>query len=195
MKDRLKTLELIKKDIFTAKDAKFFGLDYYDLNILVKNKELKKYERGIYQKVTFKSYDIESLLNALAYMGDKSCICLFSAFYYYGITDEIPDRVWVYVPISKYSHLENLKIVRKRNPHWDIGIINKKGVMITNIHRTVIDALSDKKHVTESESMKIARTALKEKLTTLNELVLMAKKLNVYNRVKLKLTFLQDEYV
>ena len=195
MKNRLKKLNLIKKKTFTAKEAKSFDLDYYDLNTLVKNEKLRKSARGVYQKTSFKSYEEESLLNALAHLGDQSCICLLSAFYYYGITDEIPDQVWVYVPINKFSHLNNLKVVRKRDPRWEIGIIKKNGVVITNIHRTVIDALSDKKHVTDPESMKIVKAALDQKLTTLKELVSMAKKLDVYNRVKLKLTLLQDEYV
>ncbi|OFZ26736.1 MAG: hypothetical protein A2381_17250 [Bdellovibrionales bacterium RIFOXYB1_FULL_37_110] len=195
MKNRAENLGKINKATFTFKDAKSVGLDYYDLKVLEMNGELCKVKRGIYQKESFNSFDNESFHNALAYLGDPSAICLLSAFYYYGLTDEIPNQVWVYVPITKYSHVENYKVIRKRDPKWNIGITNEDGFSITDINRTVIDALSDKKHVTDFESVKIARVALAEKKTSFDKLIQMAKKLGVYDRVKLKLTFLRDEYV
>jgi len=195
MENKYKKLNLIKKNVFNAKEAKKIGLDYYDLKVLVKENLLQKSARGIYQKKSSSSYEDESLQNALVHLGEKSCICLLSAFSYYELTDEIPEKVWAYVPINKFSHLESIKVVRKRDPKWNIGIINKNGVIITNIDRTVIDALSDRKHVTLADSFKIAKIALLNKMTTLKNLVLMAKKLGVYKRVKLNLTLLQDEYV
>jgi predicted transcriptional regulator of viral defense system len=195
MKNRVQLLQCIPTENFDLKEARNVGLGPYDLELLQVSGDVIKVRRGVYQKASFDSFQDESLHAALISIGRPSAICLLSAFAFYGLTDEIPNRVWIYVPINKNSHIEEFKVVRKRNPCWDIGIVDIDGVVITDIERTVVDALSDRKHVSESDSMKIAKTALREKKTSLEAISSMAKKLGVYNRMKFKLMLLQDEYV
>ncbi len=195
MKNRVEKLQELKQEVFSLKDASMVGLDFYDIKVLEKEGKVIKSKRGIYQKSSFTDYENEVLYNAIAKMGTPSVICLLSAFFYYGLTDEIPDQTWIYVPLKKYSHDKSLKIIRKSSPKWTVGVSNINGLRITNVERTVVDALSDKKHVADTEAMKIARESLKQKLTSLKNITKMAKELGVFDRIKFQLTLLQDEYV
>ena len=109
---------------------------------------------------------------------------------FHQLTEQVPEQAWAYVPIEKYSHLNTVRVVRKSNPLWDVGIEAFEGVMITDIGRELIDALYDKKHISEAESFKMALEALKDKKTTIKKL---AKELGaaVVNRVKIILDFYQ----
>lgn len=70
-----------------------------------------------------------------------------------------------------------------------------EGVRVTDINRTLIDALNDKKHISEAESFKMTVQALKDKKTTIKKLAEMANRLGVGQRLKFKLSLLQDSYV
>ena len=195
MKTRSQKLQELDLTTFTIKEAKGVELDFYDIKVLEKMGEVVKAKRGIYQKSSFTDFENEALYSALVRFGSPSSICLLSAFFYHGLTDEIPSQTWIYVPLKKNSHDESFKVIRKSNPRWETGILDIDGLRITDIHRTVIDALSDRKHITDADSMKVAKEALKLRLTSLNDLTQMAEDLGVFNRIKFKLTLLQDEYV
>lgn len=195
MKKRLQVIKNIGKKIFSSKEALLSGLNYHDLNVLEAGGEIEKLARGIYQKSGKDFLEEDSYLIALAHLGEPSAICLWSALSFHELTEQVPEKIWVYVPIEKYSHLSSVKVVRKKNPLWDIGIETIKGIRVTDINRTLIDVLYDKKHVSESESFKMIQTALKEKKTTIKKLFEMANRLGVNKSLKLKLSLLQDSYV
>jgi predicted transcriptional regulator of viral defense system len=195
MKNRHQVLKNIKKNIFSSKDALLLGLNYHDLNVLEINGEILKLARGIYQKSGKESIEVDSYGIALAHLGGPAAICLWSALAFHELTEEVPEKIWVYVPIGKYSHLNTVKVVRKKHPFWDIGIETIKGIRVTDINRTLIDALYDKKHISETESFKMIHTALKNKKTSIKKLFEMANKLGVNKSLKLKLSLLKDSYV
>ncbi len=195
--ERVSYLKEIKTSPFTVKMAKDVGLSFYDLQVLVDLNKLEKIGRGIYSKITraTKEDDNQELKTSLIQIGEPSCICLLSALYLYGITDEIPNQTWVYVPYEKTTRLSTIKTIRKRNFDWSIGVENFRGLRITSIERTLIDCLVDKKHFTQLDSIKYAKVALRENLTDIKKLLIMAKKLNVDHQVKMILTMLQENYV
>ena len=88
---------------------------------------------------------------ACAYIGTPSAISLLSALSYYNLTDTIPNKIWLIVPISKRTRRRDLRLLRITNPHWDIGIDKKQGYWITSINRTLVDIFIYKKHSPLSE--------------------------------------------
>jgi predicted transcriptional regulator of viral defense system len=107
---------------------------------------------------------------------------------FHDLTEEVPSIIWAYVPYEKSSHLKSVKIVRKRNPFWEIGIETINGIKITNIERTLVDA-------TKAQSFIMILSAIKDQKTTLMKIMNMAKKLKVINRLGQDLLLLQDAYV
>lgn len=195
MKNRHQLLKNIKKSVFSSKEALLGGLNYHDLNVLENQRDIEKIARGIYQKSGKANHEGDPYSIALAQLGEPSAICLWSALSFHELTEQVPGKIWVYVPLEKYSHLDTVKVVRKRNPLWHIGIDRIKGIRVTNVERTLIDALYDKKHVSEAEAFKMIKVSLKEKKTTIKKLFEMAKSLGIIKSLKLKLSFLQDNYV
>jgi predicted transcriptional regulator of viral defense system len=195
MKKRLQALKNIESNTFSSKDALKLGLNYHDLNVLVDEEKISKLSRGVYQKFGKESFETESFSIILAHLGEPSVICLWSALSFHQLTEQVPEQVWAYVSIGKYSHLNTVRVVRKINPFWDIGIETIEGVRITDVNRTLIDALYDKKHISEAESFKMVLQALKDNKTTIKKLADMAQKLGVSKKLKLKLSLLQDNYV
>jgi predicted transcriptional regulator of viral defense system len=195
MKKQMQILKIIHNNIFSSKEALLAGLNYHDLNVLEAEGEILKLDRGVYQKAGEESFETDSYGIALAHLGEPSVICLWSALSFHELTEQVPEKIWIYVPVEKYSHLSKVKVVRKRNPFWDIGIETIKGIRITDINRTLVDALYDKKHISEAESFKMVHAALKNKKTTFKKLFEMANNLGVGKNLKLKLSLLQDNYV
>ena len=194
MKKKQQVLKNIKKNIFSSKEALLSGFTYHDLNVLEDHGDIQKLARGIYQKAGKHSLEEDPYSIALAHLGELSVVCLWSALSFHELTEQVPEKVWVYVPLEKYSHLNSIKVVRKRNLFWDIGIEVIKGVRVTTVERTLVDALYDKKHVSEAEAFKMIRVSLQEKKTNIKKIFEMAERLGVSKKLKLKLSILQDNY-
>ena len=195
MKSRLDALNLVDASILSTKEALKVGLSPYDLSKLVDEGILEREERGIYRKIGHKLPENDSYTKALAHLGEPSAICLWSALAFHDLTEEVPPKVWVYVPKGKYSHLKTLVVVRKKNPHWNIGIENYDGVRVTNVERTLVDALADGRHFDKFTPFRIVLAALRLKRTSEAKLLQMAKRLGVEKRISEKLLYLQDTYV
>jgi predicted transcriptional regulator of viral defense system len=138
-KERTTLLKELKQSPFTVQAAKDVGLSFYDLQVLLGLKKIIKLERGVYAKQSTKSSDNQEMNIALVHLGEPSCICLLSALYLYGLTDEIPNQTWAYVPYEKFTRQANIKIIRKRNPNWEFGITTFDNMKVTSIERTLID--------------------------------------------------------
>lgn len=196
MNTEFEKLRLVKKDAFSAKDALLAGLTYYELNKLVHAGTLLKEGRGVFIKKNSKSYSdySEHYAIALAQLGEPSALCLWSALVLHDLTEEAPSDIWIYVPYEKTTRL-NIRIIRKRNPFWDVGIEVIEGVRCTNIERTLVDAMADRKHFTEVQAYKMTMDAIRMKKTTFRKLHEMAKKLNVDKRLGRDLLILEESYV
>jgi len=196
MTTEFEKLKLVKNDAFSAKDALIAGFTYYELNKLVDAGALIKEGRGVFIKKNSKSYTdySEHYAIALAQIGEPSALCLWSALVLHDLTEEAPPDIWVYVPYEKTTKL-NIRIIRKRNPLWDIGIEIFEGVRCTNIERTLVDSMIDRKHFTEVQAYKMTMDAIRMKKTTFLKLHQMARKLKVDKRVERDLLILEESYV
>ena len=194
-KNLRKILKKINGAQFTSSTAREAGLSAFDLQLLLELKFITRVARGIYLKTSAKENINEELVTSLIQLGEPSCICLLSALYFYGVTDEIPNQTWIYVPYEKSSRLKSIKLIRKRNCDWKTGISIVDGVRVTTIERTLIECLTDKKHFTQLEAVKLTKIALSENLTTIEKLLSMSKKLKLDSKVKMVLTMIQESYV
>jgi predicted transcriptional regulator of viral defense system len=195
-KKRTDRLNSLKKSAFTSREAMLCGLTNYDLKKLVNEGLIIKEGRGVYLKeANSREYETSQYAVVLAQLGAPSAICLWTALTFHDLTEEVPSIIWAYVPYEKSSHLKSVKIVRKRNPFWEIGIETINGIKITNIERTLVDAMADRKHFTKAQSFIMILSAIKDQKTTLMKIMNMAKKLKVINRLGQDLLLLQDAYV
>lgn len=196
MNVELEKLKLVKKDAFSAKEALMVGLSYYHLNKLVHAGVIIKEGRGVFIKKNARSFSeySEHYAIALAQLGEPSVLCLWSALVLHDLTEEAPADIWIYVPYEKTTKL-NIHIIRKRNPRWDIGIEVIDGVRCTNIERTLVDAMADRKHFTEVQAYKMTMDAIRMKKTTFRKLREMAKKLKLDKRLGRVLLILEESYV
>ncbi len=117
MKSRIEALDLINSSGLSTKQAIEAGLNAYDLSELVEQGILEKERRGVYRKVDHQLPENESYAVALAHLGSPSAICLWSALVFHDLTEEAPSKIWVYLPLKKYSHVKGLVVVRKKIPN------------------------------------------------------------------------------
>lgn len=169
---------------FSLKEALEAGLTKYAVRVLVEQGSLERISRGIYQAADKAMFELEDQYrSATLRCGLPSAICLLSALEHYHLTDLIPNKTWIMVPNEKRIRATELKLVRLRKPHWEIGIRKASGYWITSIDRTLIECLLQKRLFSSAEALSSIKQALAEKKTTLNNLFEIARKMKVIDRV------------
>jgi Recombinase len=68
--------------------------------------------------------------------GQPSAICLISALPFYHLTDVIPKKTWVLGNANKITTQKDIRLWRRRNPNWNVGIKPIDGLAITSVDRT-----------------------------------------------------------
>ena len=76
-----------------------------------------------------------------------------------------------------------MKVFRKRNPYWNIGIEIKEGYSITSIERTIAETLIYRAQLGSTLGIEALKRAIFEKKTTLGKVLDMATKLKVSHRI------------
>ena len=173
----------LKKAPFTYRQAKAHGLNQLSIRELVSSGTLELVARGVY-RTTKSDYNEEDQYRvATLLVGDPSAICLISALSYYGISDVIPRKTWIMVPHTKRSQYKELKLQRTRAPTWDVGIDAHNGYNITNIERTIVEAICNRTTIGTQIAIEALRRSVQSKKTTLSKIMSMAKQLEVLHRV------------
>ncbi len=145
--------------------------------------EVVKLGRGVYQLASAADLgDEDQFRAAVKRIHGPSVVCALSALAHYGLTDEIPKRVWLMVSENGRSHLKDVRLFRTRNPKWKVGVIAEDGYKITCLERTIVDCLSYK-HKFGSLGVEALKRALKEQKTTLSKIVDMADQLGVSHKI------------
>jgi predicted transcriptional regulator of viral defense system len=193
MKKTLISLDELPSKAFSLKEVAAQGISFYSISQLVKAGLLEKLGTGIYQKLNtdeVTSFDTSRFREATVRLGEQSCVCLWSALFFYDLTDELIEKTWIYVPYEKTSHNKDIKLIRKRDGKWRIGVVQMDGFKITSIERTLIEALSCKRYIALKDALKIARQAIVDKKVTLKGIVKIAKKLGMEDKIKETLVLL-----
>jgi predicted transcriptional regulator of viral defense system len=174
----------LEKKAFSTNEAYELGLSKYDLRRLLDSGQITKISRGYYQHEEEFSLDEESLFeNAILRAGKPACICLVSALAHYGITDLIGKRIWVMVPADRRRSYPDIRLLRVRSPHWDVGIDKQSKYWITTVERTLVDCLVYRRLVGTNTGVEAIRRYLKERQSSLEKVYEMGKKLSVDHRI------------
>ena len=168
---------------FSPGDIKELGVTRTELNQLLEAESVHRLSRGVYVLSGADLSDEAQFQAATMRIDGPSAICLLSALAFYGLIDEIPKKVWLLVPENKHCAHKDIRLLRGRNPTWKVGIDSHKGYKITNIERSIVDALSMKRVVGVSIGVSALKRALKEKKTTLWKVLKLATQLGVDHRV------------
>jgi predicted transcriptional regulator of viral defense system len=180
----LKLLQSHFKDApFSPKDINELGITQAQLIQLLHNESIHRLSRGVYVLSGADLSDEAQFRAATMRIDGPSAVCLVSALAYYGITDHIPKKVWLLVPEDKHSAHKDLRLLRSRNPKWKVGIDSHKGYKITNIERSIVDALTTKRALGFSIGVSALKSALQNKKTSLDKIIKMATQLGVDHRV------------
>ena len=163
MNKKLKQV-LLKKVLFSAKDARKIGVYPSLISYYIKKGHVKRISRGVY-KSAFSDLDVDFQwedLMTTAKSVPNGVVCLLSALALYELTDEIPRRHWIAVPhsttIPKRLHT---KFIRFRDMNTGITKmkIGKEEIQIFNRERTIIDSF---RLLSSEVSIKALKEGLKE---------------------------------
>ena len=168
---------------FTPNQAARLGLSFYELSKLVSNGAVEQIARGIYRAAGGDINEEEQCRVATLRVGYPSAICLLSALSHYHLTDLIPKKTWIMVPIQKRTSDQTIKLLRSRNPQWKVGIQREDGYSITTIERTLVDCLTHRSRLGANTSIAALKSAIQSKKTTLSRVLEMAKALGVTHRI------------
>ena len=171
-----KETNALPKGPFSYQEALAVGLTKSALKKLLVSGAVERTGHGIYQ-VTDQDDD-------WLRCGHPASICLLSALEHYHVTGQIPKQTWVLVPESKRVVANDLRLVRSRNPQWDIGIRKLKHYWMTTLERTLIDGLLYKRLIGSQVALEAIKQAVSQKKVKLGKLYDMAKQMNVEHRVR-----------
>ncbi len=176
-------LKLVEKP-FTYQNAIREGLTKYDLTQLMRAGVIERMARGVYMSTDYDSTEPEGqYLLATVQCGQPSAICLLSALDHYHVTDQIPKQVWVMVPQSKRIQSSQIKLIRARNPQWDVGVDTSNPYWITTLPRTLVECLLYKRRLGSDVAISALKAAVREKKTTLSDVLKVAGDLGVQHRI------------
>ncbi len=177
-------LALLKKPLFTSKEAKALGIPPANLSYYVKTGQLRRISRGVYQYIAVKdggSIRWEDLIEA-AYSIQGGVICLISALAVYDLTEEMPRQHWIAISHGTSARAKDeVKIVRLRNMKLGRTEIELDGIIVSifDRERTIIDAFRLLSRETAIKALKMALSQPKDKKIDLVKLQAYAKKLRV----------------
>jgi predicted transcriptional regulator of viral defense system len=177
--DQLKPI--LKKAVFSVKDAKELGVSSSNIYYYVKKGFLETVGRGIYTSaelnlnVHFKWHDLIIVAKSVP----QGVICLVSALDIYDLTDEIPRKHWIAIPNNmSCPKREHATFIRMR----DIKTgkityqLDGESICIFNIERTIIDSF---RLLSLEIAFKALKTSIKEDKVDLKKLRKYAKKFHV----------------
>lgn len=175
---------LLKKPLFTSKEARELGVNPPALAYLVKTGQIQRIRHGVYRGARspsvpgFKWSDLaESALSI-----PNGVICLISALAIYELTEEIPREHWIAVKRdSKMRVPRPIRIVRFRNTTLGRTQINLDGVKVPiyDRERTIVDSFRQLDREVAIKALKMALAAKKKDRIDLKKLQQYAKQLRV----------------
>ena len=174
-----------KRDIqpFTILSAeelrKLLNISQTSLSRLTKEGVIRRLGHGLYThaKRDIPAEDLDFAV-ACARFGSKSAIAGLSALFHYGLIEQPPMQIWVLAPPDKSDHNRLYRPLRTKNSYVH-GIDKRDFYRITNIERTLIEALRFSSKIGPRVAINAARKALQQKMTTESKLGEMAKKMKL----------------
>jgi predicted transcriptional regulator of viral defense system len=174
-REKIKNFKLLT----AAQLRKHLGVSQATLSRLVKDESIIRLGFGLYShpdcNISPKEIDFAV---ACARFGPKSAIGGLSALFHYGLTDQPPSQVWIIAPPQKSDHNKFYRSIRTKTSPKE-GINEFEFYRMTNIERTLIEALRFGTKIGLRVAINAVRKALQRKLTTEKKLGEMATKLKL----------------
>lgn len=175
-------LRLIReRGIARARDFKEAGVPLIYLKRLTNSGALVRLGRGLYEDPKRVGENIEHDLAEAALLVPNGVISLVSALRHHGLTTQLPHAVWMTIPHkSRAPKIQSLRleIVRATGDALTEGvehiIIEGVDVPIYGVAKTVADCFKHRRHVGEDVAIEALRDALRQRATTVNDLMKFA---------------------
>lgn len=175
-------LRLIReRGIARARDFKKAGVPLIYLKRLTNSGALVRLGRGLYEDPKRVGENIEHDLAEAALLVPNGVISLVSALRHHGLTTQLPHAVWMTIPHkSRAPKIQSLRleIVRATGDALTEGvehiIIEGVDVPIYGVAKTVADCFKHRRHVGEDVAIEALRDALRQRATTVNDLMKFA---------------------
>jgi predicted transcriptional regulator of viral defense system len=146
--------------------------------------------RGLYQ-LPDSEVDTSLTLAEASKRVPKGIICMISALAYYGLTDQMPRKVWIAIGAKDWQpsiDYPPLRIVRFRSPYLNYGIethwISGVAVPIYSIPKALADAFRNPKLIDRAVAIECMRNAVKERKTTPAAIAEAAQHCGAWTRIR-----------
>ena len=183
--------ENLPENPFTYKDLLKLGVSRYELQLMIKRGEVEKIGRGVFQlkreSEESEVFDTTNFKMISTLAGSKSYIGLWSALYFYDLTEEFIEQVWIFIPYEKIIRVSEAKIIRKRNFDDSVGVEKFEGFKMSSLERTLIDCFLHKRHVSLRDTLSFMKKAILEKKTSLLKINRLAREMGVFEKIQDKL--------
>ena len=186
------------RGIARARDFKAAGIPLVYLKRLVDSGELARLGRGLYQDPERVGEDVAHDLAEAARAVPNGVVSLASALRHHELTTQLPHAVWMTIPhkarTPKVQSLR-LEIVRATGDVLTAGVehirVEDVDVPIYGVAKTIADCFKHRRHVGEDVAIEALRDALRQKKTTVTELMRYAEVDRVAKRIRPYLQALQ----
>lgn len=183
MKHNAQFKKLIKRPLFSAKEARKVGISPSQLHYYVRIQRIKRLARGVYRGIDsrvntdFRWEDLVLTVKSVP----NGVVCLTSALAIYGLTEEVPRVHWIAIPHATTAPKRELtKFVRMRDSETGKTevVLGKESIPIFDRERTIIDAF---RYLGKETAIKTLKEAIKSKTKKLDltKLQKYAKKMRV----------------
>lgn len=160
------------------------GREYRNMLAAARNGKFIKLRNGLYARpdvVTDDMVDIDAIV-------PKGILCLYSAWYYHGLSTQVPDAFYVAVERTRKVRLPdfpNIRLVFQIGSILDIGVMGIRekefDMLITDPERSVCDAVKYRNKIGIDVMTEIINNYLRRSDRNLSVLTRYAKRLRIYN--------------
>lgn len=170
--------------IFSAKEASKTGIPRRIFKKMLDDGTFIQVRRGYYlhNRTRISNEELDFAV-ACKHFGTSAVVGGLTALFHYGLTENVPKHIWVLVPSERRSGPKLFRCIRT-NVRPDIGVIDNGYFRITNIERTIVDALKFSTKIGLGTAIKAARTAISEKKTTPSKVAHQAKEMGLLKVVE-----------
>jgi len=164
--------------------------DYYKALRAANRGELIKVRQGVYaypESLVSNMIDVEKIV-------PQGVLCLYSAWFHYGLTDTVPPSVCIAIEAKRKVVAPQIIPVRfyywkKENLEFGIERVEISGcrIRITNLERSVCDAIKYRNKIGMDICSEIVRNYLSRTDRNLPRMIDYAKRLRVYKTLSLYL--------
>ena len=199
MNYRKRILSLTRaRGIVRACDYKAAGIPLVYLKRLTDSGELVRLRRGLYQEPGRIGEDIAHNLAEAARAVPNGVVSLITALRHHGLTTQLPHAVWMTIPHKARTPKAGgmpLEIVRATGEVLIAGVervsVESVDVPIYGAAKTVADCFKHRRRVGEDVAIEALREALRQRKTTVSELMRYAEIDRVAERIRPYLKALQ----